>query len=395
MAGDGSRHERNEIPRGRWPAGLAGMFVAVLAVEAVFSGAVRFESLAPAGWRSDRMSAETEPATSAEILCLGDSLVKTGVIPAALEARLDRTAYNLAAFGNPTPATYFLFRRALATGALPRAIVLDASETQLRSEYRPCVAAWAGLIGPPEALRLAIDDRDMGFLGLFLVHYLLPSVRLRQDARAAIRALFDGPPPEGTTHWPRVLDRQRKRNGGAMLFPPLNAESNVGIGAGPPAGAGDFLDPATPVGSATNLLYLDRILALARSRGIRVFLVVPPVRPDVLAVRERLGPEARYLGLLSGLRDRYENVVVVDGRRTVADRDVFFDARHMDFRGATVFSAALAEAMAPWLEGIPQPGRWVTPPPFDGPSARLAVETMDESRWAVAWQTMATGGSTR
>ena len=186
------------------------------------------------------------------------------------------------------------------------------------SEYRPCVAAWAGLIGPSEALRLAIDDRDLGFFGLFLVHYLLPSVRLRQDVRAAIRALFDGPGPEGMTHWPRVLARQSKRNGGAILFPPLKAESDAGLGGGPRrAWMTSAIAATPPIASATNLLYLDRILALARSRGIRVFVIVPPVRPDILAARERLGPEDRYLSLLRGLSDRFENVVVVDGRRTV------------------------------------------------------------------------------
>ncbi len=368
----------------RWPGGLAGMLGLALVVELVLAHSLRFESPVMAIWRTDGRSSEGEGAASAEILCLGDSLVKTGVVPAVLEARLDRPTYNLATLGNPTPATYFLFKRALAAGATPRAIIVDAQSDKLRDRsYRTCVAAWAGLVGPAEALELARTDGDPGFFGLFLVHHLIPSIRLRLELRAAIAGLLAATELKPPIHWLGVIARQERRNRGALLFPPLS-----------PAALADLdrrdvpvaIDPASDV-VAANLSYLDRTLALARSRGIRAFVLVPPVHPDALKRAERLGLESSYLAIVRSIAERYENVVVIDGRRVVEDGDLFIDARqHLDVRGATAFSRALAEAIAPWLEGSGPRDRWIVLAADNEPSPRLAVETMDESQWAVAWQ---------
>jgi hypothetical protein len=319
------------------------------------------------------------------ILCVGDSLVKTGVVPAALEARLDRPTYNLATIGNPTPATYFLLKRALNAGARPRVLILDAQSDKLRERsFRPCVAAWAGLIGPAEAFELARIDGDPGFLGLYLIHHLVPSVRLRLDLRAAISRLLAAREADPPTGCPPVIARQERRNSGALLFPPLKPGGPADPNAGEFSAVGG---PEASIATATNLSYLDRTLELARSRGIQVFLVVTPMHPEALRMRERLGLDSPYLALLRSAAERHGNVVVIDGRRVVEVGDVFLDSsQHMDVRGATHFSRALAEAIAPWLEGPEPVDRWVVPPPFTEPAVRLAVETMDESEWAVAWQ---------
>ena len=79
--------------------------------------------------------------------------------------------------------------------------------------------------------------------------------------------------------------------------------------------------------------------------------------------------------------------MVIDGRRVIRDGGVFLDSsQHMDVRGAMLFSRALAEAIAPWMEGAGPGDRWVVLPPFTEPALRLAVETMNESEWVVAWQ---------
>ncbi len=375
----------NRASPGRWPSGLAGMFVLALVAELALSGAVGLETPAMAFWRNDRRASAGEEVRTAEILCVGDSLVKTGVVPAALEARLDRPAYNLATVGNPTAATYFLLKRALDAGARPRALILDAQSDKLRERaFRPCVAAWAALIGPAEAFDLARSDADPGFFGLFLVHHLVPSIRLRLEIRGAIAGLLTGPPLHAPTDWPGVLARQVRRNAGAVLFPPLKPEGPADVNdrdVSPLAG------PAASVSTATNLSYLERTLELARSRGIRVFLVLTPIHPAALKARDRSGADLAYLALLRSEAERYENVVVIDGRHVVEDGGVFLDSwQHMDVGGATHFSRALAEAIAPWFEGAAPGERWVSLPPFTEPAVRLAVETMNESEWAVAWQ---------
>ena len=224
MAGSGPGNGRIGRLRGRWPAGLVGMLALVAAVEA---GVVRLGreigTLTSADWRRDRQAAASEAAAGAEVLCFGDSLVKTGVTPAALEARLDRPVYNLAALGSPVPASYFLLRRALDAGARPRAIVLDANEPQLwGSPYRNFVAAWAELVNPIEALQLARDDGDLGFFSLYLTN-LLPSVRFRLDLRKAVVGGVAGRPREPSIPWDPVVVRHYRRNRGAILFQPTHA----------------------------------------------------------------------------------------------------------------------------------------------------------------------------
>jgi len=83
----------------RWPAGFVGALSLAVAVEVGLSMASRgVESLSAADWGRARTAASRE-ATRADVLCVGDSLVKCGIVPDAIEARLDRPAYNLAVLG--------------------------------------------------------------------------------------------------------------------------------------------------------------------------------------------------------------------------------------------------------------------------------------------------------
>ncbi len=98
-------------------------------------------SLTAADWRRAGPAAKGRAATGAEVLCFGDSQVKTGIAAVALEARLDRPVYNLGMMAATPAGSYFVFKRALDAGARPRAIVLDAAEPQLWSyKYREHVA---------------------------------------------------------------------------------------------------------------------------------------------------------------------------------------------------------------------------------------------------------------
>ncbi len=386
-------------PRRRWPSGFLGLIALVVAVESGLTHAAReYGTVIFADWRRERRAAESEAATQAEILCLGDSLMKTGIIPAALEARLDRTAYNLAGMNIPTPASFFLFKRALDAGARPRAIILDANEPQLwGSRLRHDLPSWSTLIGPADALRLARDDHDLGVLGPFLVHHVLPSVRFRLDFRRTIADRLAGRAATADLPWPELVERQTRQNRGAFLFHVMRPK-----GWPDPYPGGHLSSterelcyrwiPATapefrwiPFARPTNLTYIDRILELARSRGITVFFVVPPIHPGVLAVRERYGLEKEYLDFMRRVRDRYENVVVVDARHAGFEHDRFIDTSHLNIEGAMALSNSLAEVMASRLDGPPRGDRWAMLPPYAEPPARHAVEGLDESKRALTW----------
>ncbi len=68
-----------------------------------------------------------------EILCLGDSLVKHGVVPRVLEERLGRKSLNAACMGGVTPLTYYLLKRSIDRGTRPSALLIDAFATQLQA----------------------------------------------------------------------------------------------------------------------------------------------------------------------------------------------------------------------------------------------------------------------
>ncbi len=370
-------------PRRRWPAGFAGLLGIVLLVECAIALVGRdLGLLMTADWRRTPRDASGRTAAGAEILCFGDSLIKTGIVPAAIEARLDQTAYNLAALGVPSPGSYFLLNRALAAGARPRAIIYDANESLLwLTSPRECVTAWADLIGPADALELARDDGDPGFFGLYLVHHLIPSVRLRHDLRRAIGDILAGRAPTMEIPYPRVVDRQHAANRGAILYQPMHPKD--GPDHRPGGALGPDEAPSWYTGGWTarpsNLLYVDKFLALAASRGIPVFLLVAPIHPGVLAERERRGLHVAYDAFLRDLLDRHPHVVVVDGRHAGFGHGAFVDACHLQIEGALALSQGLADVIAARLDAPDAADRWVSLPPYAEPTARLAVEDVVDS----------------
>ncbi len=388
MAG-GPHHPSTEHRRPRWPAGLLGMLALVLPVEA---GLTRVElglgPLAAADWGLNRTAAARE-GVAAEILCFGDSLIKCGVVPAVLEARLDMTAYNLASLGAPPPASYFLLKHALDAGARPRAILLDANPHTLNTaHYRSNVRDWAKLVGPRDAFRLARDDREMGFFGSHLVHYCIPSVRLRLDIRKSVLDQVSGAPAGPEITWGAIVDRQHAVNRGGIYRAPSHAK------AGPDLFPNGELPPheevvCYPKGWTPypiNLVYLDRFLALAGSRGIPVVFVIPPIHPGVQEGRERRGLDATYIALVRKISDKYKNLTVVDGRHAGFGHGVFADSHHLDLEGAAALSDALARVIGPRLDGLAGGGRWIELPPYTDPTAWPPAEDMDESRLALARQ---------
>jgi hypothetical protein len=389
MADGGSTDLCSEPRRPRWPVGFVGMLGLLLAVESILArGELGLDTVGAADWGLNRAEAVRE-ARDAEILCFGDSLIKCGVAPAVLEARLDRAAYNLASLGATPPASYFLLKRTLDAGARPRAILYDAKASTLNAaNYWFTVRDWANLVGPWDAWRLARDDRNPAFFGLHLVHYLIPSVRVRLDLRAKVVAQIAGAAPGPEITWGAIVERQHGVNLGGIYRPPTHPK------AGPdpfPDGVLPLLEDVVcyPTGWSpypTNLVYVDKFLALAESREIPVFFVVPPIHPGVQAGREKRGLDAIYIELVKKIHGRYKNVTVIDGRHAGFGHEVFADSHHLDLEGAAALTDSLARVIASRL-GSPVGGdRWIPLPPFVRPASWPPIENMDESRVALARQ---------
>jgi hypothetical protein len=101
--------------------------------------------------------------------------------------------------------------------------------------------------------------------------------------------------------------------------------------------------------------------------------------PEVQARRDKLGLEAaqeRFIGeMLAGFPD----VVVLDARHSGYESALFWDPIHLDRRGATALSAAVAAA----VERGAGDRRVSLPPYRPRPALERAVEDIEQSRLAI------------
>jgi hypothetical protein len=362
----------------RIPTGLLGLIAAVCCVEAVLGARANlFRDWMALTWAQAARSAQGE-AAEARVLCLGDSLVKEGVLPRVLGRALGRPAYNLAVHGGSAPSNYFLLRRALRAGARPEAVVVDFHPNLLSSAPRSTGPLWGELLGPIEALNLSCQARDPPLFVRTVLAGLLPSYRLRDGLRDAVRAALRGDEPADRALC-RALGRNLAVNLGARVAP-----------EGPPPPDLEALlrnlpdlGPWTP--HRANVAFLHRLFALADRAGVRVVWLWPPATAPWQARRVQIGGDARYEDLARAVLAAHPNVVVVDGRASGYDLSAFRDLTHLHAAGAAALSAGLAAVMGPLLDGDGNVdhGRWVALPPYQRTTPEPAVEDLDRSRLAL------------
>lgn len=358
-------------PRSRLPGGFLGMLAVVLVLDLAFFRSDRFATDQAESWRFKGAWAR-ERGERGEILVFGDSLCEFGVLPGVLRERSGREARNLAMHNGTPAASYFLLRRALDSGARPGAIVVDFMPHQLGMS--PGVGmfdrSWPGLLSGREALELAATLRDAGFLARTMTAKALGCVAARHEVRAAIAAICRG---EG--HLPRqdvrVLRRHWLANRGAQVVPDRAAR---------PPESFEGLFPATWVCDPATEAYVRRFLDLAEEHRVPVYWLLPPLRPGAQEWRDRRGLDTPYLGYIARLQTDHAGLTVLDGRRGGYDDGHFADAIHLNRRGASALSLAVAEA----LDATRTPGVRIARVPFrePGPGPR-GVEDLRETRIAL------------
>ena len=359
--------------RRRCPAGLVGALALVALVEATLAcQSPRFSDTATLSWT---LSLEAIPreAGRCEVACLGDSLVKLGVIPEVVRVGSGRSTYNFAMAQAPAPATYFLLRRLVDAGGRPSAIVVDFKPSILAGKPRSALRHWQATLGVGECLDLAKEARSGGLLVEILLGRLLPSYRDRLEIRESIRSALRGEsPPTLATN--RLASRNWGINKGAHLNSPRSRFSGVV--------APEIHKRLLTDGWKANRInehYVDRTLALAESRGIPVFWLIPPLSPPLQARRERSGADSAYVALVRSMQAKHPGVTVVDGRHSGYDDSTFVDHNHLNGRGAISLSRDLATIL-----GRPGPRTaWVELPPFADRPGSFPVEDVDQSRVAL------------
>jgi hypothetical protein len=361
------------------PWGLLGMVGLILAVEGLVARhwLVLSDPVSLSWQFADR--AARDEARECGVLCLGDSLVKHGLVPAILDRESGLRSVNLAAARAPALFTYFVLRRALDAGARPSAIVIDTKPAVLIGGADYNAHYWPAALSPLECLELGrISGR--GRLGLaVLVARLLPSLQSRLEIRSGMQAQMNG--ADDPIH---EINRVLWRNWS------VNAGANVAIRESSYRGelAPDILDKLHPdrwYVERSNAEGIDRLIRLARGRGVRVYWLLPPISPGLQGCRERSGSEAKYEGFVRSFQGRYPKVVtVLDGRRIARDPTLYVDATHLSGRGAVVLSRAVGRVLK---AGAAHPGgEWITlEDPADDPRGESGhmLEDIDQSKRVV------------
>jgi hypothetical protein len=315
-------------------------------------------------------------APRAEVLCLGDSLVKCGVAPRVLERRLGRPAYNLAVLAGQPAVTYYVFRHALAHGARPRAVVVDFKANMLlappteRLEHVPGIA---GFLTPADCVDLAWTSGDIRYGGWLLTARLLPTFRHREAIRQhVLAALEDRLGAEGEAMHGRWREWQECQAQEGVSFMPKDPR----VVTRTQFGDEKVILKAPWSCDGLNRVYVERFLRLAAERDIPVFWLLPPCNPRIQANLEELGIDAACEAFVRSWQERYPNLTVIDGRHAGYEAGVFVDACHLDCQGAAAFTAAVAEVLAGPLRGQDGP-RWVALPAFEEPRDDLAAGGAD------------------
>ncbi len=261
--------------RGRIPTGLLGMAGLIVAIECAFqSHWLDWSGYLVLNCQFAGAMARTE-AVRSPILCFGDSQIKTGIDPTIFERTLGRRGYNLAVVGSPPPLSYFLLHRALDAGARPEAILLG----HMTMAGSPVQAHhFEAFVEPREFLDLVWQTGDTSYAATLLLTRLFPSFRHREAIRGQI---------VGQTHSERRACESCAgwlAKNGAFLIPPKDDYH----GQIEPELA-DSLYGKPWIVTALYAKYFHRLVDLAASRAIPVYLLVSPIVPEAQAGRDAKG----------------------------------------------------------------------------------------------------------
>ncbi len=342
---------------GAWPRGLAGMIVLVAAIEAsVEARRGTWSSPTAAGFEWAHRSATAE-ARAADVVTLGDSVLKFGFAPKVFERATGRRADNWSTVGNPPAVALSLLRAHFRAGGKPRAIFVDFKPLLLDQGDRPDLDAWARVATFADALELAFTTRDPDYAAGFALAWIFPSVRNRPAIRLEILGRLGGyPAPDPAPAAAR--ERGWRINRGGQLLPPDPRAATVAEFANekPNLRPGWSCRPG-------NLASIASFFDLAARHDVPVYWVLTPIHPRLQGARDALGLDATFTRFVGEQARRAPGrVTVVDARRLGLGPDRFVDATHLDGRGAVDFTAALAAWFAALDPSRPGP-RWVQLPP--------------------------------
>lgn len=321
-------------------------------------------------WRQSGEDARRRVADRT-VLCLGDSQVKMGLVPAVIEYKLGSSAYNLAMASSTAPAHFFLLRRAIESGAKPEAIVVDFKANLLAADLQENAAYWPELLSARECLEVSLTARDPEFFAKTMLARGLASVRLKSKIQTRVLGALRGEKSHARITLAPYI-RNWRVNDGAWVSP-SNPSYN---GEVQPEDA--ELYPETWNCNPVNRTFVKRFLRLATDQNIKVYWLIAPISPAPQIHREELGFDALYSEFVREIQAEFLELVVLDARRSGYDHSVFVDAVHLDRVGAAHLSADVAEIIDQRLTGP----AWIKLPRFVRRDEMPSLEDVEQSRMA-------------
>ena len=332
------------MSRSTYPAGLLFAMALVAGLEfTVFRPRSDLATFISASW-VEALRASRNDAVSADVLFLGDSQIKGGLLPATFEKKTRIRAYNLATIGGQPAAALALLERAVEAGAKPRAVGVGFYPGLLASDGRINVRQWPEVLGTAACLGFIRHSGDLAFAAPLLVRSLLPSLRRRDEIRSAVVASLTGKTDPGTVKR-LAFQRNWRLNSGAQAL------------AANPAFQDDPVSPVGEPGSAANRagahwsakdehrVHLRNLLAYTESRAIDVFWLLPTNSPGLRRSRISNGLETAYLRFVTSLQREFPSLTILDPSALLNDSSQYHDACHLNRDGALALSVSVADTM--------------------------------------------------
>lgn len=351
MTGPDWNRLRRGVPQGM----LGAVLLIVLTERYVARHALEF--VRPENWEWRLSARESRrQALKADVLGFGTSMVKMSVLPNVIEAQSGRRVYNLAVCGGLPPASYFLLRRALESGAKPEALVVDFHPHFITKDHWQAAGYWPDLLDLRDAFDLSWTARDAAFFAHTMLARAIPTVGVRFQLRAGVRSALQGvyQPLQSTNRNRQIAWRDR-----GALIGGRNPQFRGSIAASYAPmflRKGWYCDPIQKI-------YICKFITLAAAHGITVYWLVPPLIPELQARRDSAKLDDPYDRFAHALKNEFANLVVLDGRKSNYQHDVFLDAAHLDRQGATVLSSDLADLLSRDVGGKDD-ARWLSLPSY-------------------------------
>ena len=362
------------------PWGVIGMLPILFAVEAwVESRTLDVTSPATMSWRLSE-SASRHEAVDADVLFLGDSLVKHGLLPEISAEESGLKGFNLSVCAAQAAADFYLLRNALHSGAKPTKLVVAYTPDLLMGSPRELLRCYPELLTPAEVIELARIERDTSFGVETLLNMAFRSIKARHEIRDVLWKTYLGTADASPRPVSQMLARNWSIHQGAQFTP----ENPSYHGEVTPDDL-KRLNASRFWCHRTNRVYVEKLLRLAESRRIQVYWLLSPMAPKVQAERDRSGAERRFEAFVESFREAHPTLQVIDARRSGYGPELFVDPVHLNGRGAIALTRQIAAILK-----RSESGGWTVVEAPKVPAVLPDLEDLHGSRLAIETQNGAT-----